>query len=290
MKQQSVVSVRQIQYPRIRLCVPRLNHFEYILVLGLVALLLWYGVKEHLIGRGFDKVVLPLGRAFVDVPVKGQVEDRTVGETAHDRHAEAHQAHLAFLVIAAGYIWECGYNLRAKLVGISTRTTVTEDRDFVELLPPFLNITALPHVRTDQEVAIIDVLRGQVRQPHRKPLVPSLEFLDRPVNFVELTLAGLPSYRVSAVIWFIRCCSSRNSRGRVAQACGDKTQRSEIGNAREYFHKVRLSIFLRVELQSSFPSPFSISNDDHLDAWIPRLGSVSRATPSGPRSRWSQPC
>ena len=29
---------------------------------------------------------------------------------------------------------------------------------------------------------------------------------------------------------------------------------------------------------------------DHLDAWIPRLGSVSRATPSGPRSRWSQPC
>src|SRR5213592_941206 len=66
MKQQGVVSFRQIEYPRIRLCVPRLDRFQDVLVLGLVAQPLWYSVKHGLIGGRSDKVVLPIGGAFVD--------------------------------------------------------------------------------------------------------------------------------------------------------------------------------------------------------------------------------
>src|SRR5439155_22443711 len=191
MKQQGVVAFRQIEYSRIRLCVPRLDQFQDIQVLGLVTLLLWYSVKELLIGRGSDEVVLPIAGAFVDVSVKGQIEDRTVGETAHDGHAEAHQPHLALLVIAAGYFGERGYHLSAELIGIGTRSRVTEDsvtlllvedRNNGKLLSPFLNIAGLPDVRTHQDVGIMDVIRSQVREPHRKFLGPSLVFLDRSVN------------------------------------------------------------------------------------------------------------
>ena len=143
-----------------------------------------------LVFRGIHKDVFPLGRAFIDSPVKRQVQDWTVRKAAHDRHAEAHHLHLALFVVTNGLILETLYRHGAKLISVG-RSRVAKDWDRDEILPPFFQVACLLDEGTYQGLGVVDKLRSKLRQPPRKLLIPSLVLLDRSVDHVQLPLAGV---------------------------------------------------------------------------------------------------